>query len=127
MQKQHVIPALLFLALSIPAFAADLNCSIKPAKDAKPAALQKLAKVTQAEAEKTALARIKAASMKVKSGDLEVERGCLVYSFDIAVAGRRGVEEILVDAGTGKVLSRKHETAKQEAAEQAKDKAAAKK
>ncbi len=126
MQKQHVIPAVLFFALSIPVFAADLNCSIK-AKDDKPAALKKMAKVTKAEARKTALAAVKASSKKVKSGKLEVEDGCLVYSFDIAVTGKSGVEEVLVDAGTGKVLSQEHETPAKEAAERAKDKVTPKK
>jgi hypothetical protein len=50
-----------------------------------------------------------------------------VYSFDIAIPGKPGIEEIIVDAGTGKVLSHKHESAKQEAAEQAKDRAALRK
>ena len=79
------------------------------------------------EAQKAALAKIKASSTKIESSELEVERGCLVYSFDIAVSGKPGIEEIMVDAGTGKVLSHKHESAKQEAAEQAKDRAALRK
>ena len=49
---------------------------------------------------------------------------CLL--FDIRVSGKKGVEEVRVDAGTGKILSHKHETQKQEAAEQAKDKASSK-
>ena len=119
--------ALLFIALSTSASAAALSCSIRPDKDTLPAALQDLAKVTKAEAQKVALAKINASSTKIKSNELEVEQGCLVYSFDVAVSGKPGVEEIMVDAGTGKVLSHKHESAKQEAAEQAKDRAALKK
>ena len=119
--------ALLLLALSTSASAAGLSCSIRPAKGTPAAALQNLAKVTQAEAQGTALAKIKAASKKVGSSELEVERSCLVYSFDIAVSGKPGFEEILIDAGTGKVLSHKHESAKQEAAERAKDRAASRK
>jgi uncharacterized membrane protein YkoI len=86
-----------------------------------------LAKVTKAQAQSVALAKIKASSAKIESSELEVEQGCLVYSFDIAVSGKPGIEEIMVDAGTGKVISHKHETAKQEAAERAKDKADSKK
>jgi hypothetical protein len=44
-------------------------------------------------------------------------------NFDIAVEGRRGIQEVQVDAGNGKVLSSKHESPKAEAREQAKDKA----
>jgi uncharacterized membrane protein YkoI len=59
----------------------------------------------------------------IKEAELEVEHGCLVYSFDIAVAGRSGIEEIQVDAGNGKVLSSEHESEASEAAEKSKDKA----
>ncbi len=40
-----------------------------------------------------------------------------MYSFDLAVSGREGVEEVQVDAATGKVVSVKHEDAQSEAAE----------
>ena len=124
---RQVVLALLFLALSTSASAAALSCSIRPAKDTQPVALQTLAKVTPAEAQKAALAKIKASSTKIESSELEVEQGCLVYSFDIAVFGKPGIEEFMVDAGTGKILSHKHESAKQEVAEQTKDKAALRK
>ena len=52
--------------------------------------------------------------------DLEIEQGCLVYSFDVRVASKPGIEKIVVDAGSGKILSHTHETRKQAAAEQAK-------
>jgi iron-sulfur cluster repair protein YtfE (RIC family) len=54
----------------------------------------------------------------VEEGELEVEHGCLVYSFDIRVSGKEGAEEVLIDAGTGKVLSHTHESAEEETAEQ---------
>ena len=63
----------------------------------------------------------------MSKGELEVEDGCLVYSFDIKVAGKSGAEEVMVDAGNGKVLSRKHESAMKEAAENAADKVKPKK
>ena len=56
--------------------------------------------------------------------------GKLIYSFDIKVAGKSGIEEVAVDAMTGKVLVVEHESPKQEAKEKAadaaKEKAAAK-
>ena len=111
--------SLLFICLSVSAAAAKTPCSIHPPKDTPESALAGLAKVNKAEAEKAALAGFAnfATSATVAESELEVEDNCLVYSFDVRVAGHKGVEEVLVDAGTGKVLSRKHETSKQEAAE----------
>jgi len=75
------------------------------------AELARMAKVSQADAEKTALAAIEAkdADKKVVARELEVEHGYLIYSFDIKVAGKKGIEEVNVDAGDGKVLAREHE------------------
>jgi hypothetical protein len=118
-----LLGALLLVPLA--ASAAALPCSVRPAPDTPATALPGLAKVSQADAEHTAFTRITSSSKQVAHSELEIEQGCLVYAFDIRIAGKRGVEEILVDAGTGKILSHKHESPKQEAAEQAKDKAAA--
>jgi uncharacterized membrane protein YkoI len=122
--KGLVITVVIFMPLS--ASAAGLKCSIHPAKDTPTTALPGLVKVSQAEAQKTAFARIKAPSTAIAEGELEVEQGCLVYSFDIRIPGKPGIEEIMIDAGTGKMLSHKHESTKQEAAEKAKDKDKAK-
>ncbi len=73
------------------------------------------AKVSCADARKTALARVPNAA--VKSAELEVEDGKLVYSFDLAVRGKKGIEEVQVDAVSGQVVSVKHEDPKAEAAE----------
>jgi uncharacterized membrane protein YkoI len=75
------------------------------------AELTKMAKVSMADAEKTALAAVEAkdADKRVKERELEVERGYLIYSFNVAVTGRKGIEEIIVDAGTGKVLAHERE------------------
>jgi hypothetical protein len=106
--------------------AAPPTCSIHPKKGASKEELTAMAKVTQTEAQKTALATFKDPSKTtVKSAELEAENGCLVYSFDVEVAGKTGVQEIQIDAGNGKLLSNKHESPKAEAAEKAKDKAKA--
>lgn len=117
------IALVLLLLASFPVSAKQLSCSIHPSKDTQPQALSGLARISRADAQKTALARINAPSKQVVDGELEIEQGCLVYSFDIRISGKTGVEEIRVDAGTGGILSHKHESPKQEAAEQAKDKA----
>jgi hypothetical protein len=104
--------------------AAAPTCSIHPKNGATKEELAAMAKVTQADAQKGALATFKDPSKAtVKSAELEAEHGCLVYSFDIEVAGKTGVQEVQIDAGNGKVLSNKHESPKAEAAEKAKDKA----
>jgi Peptidase propeptide and YPEB domain len=105
-------------------FASPAPCSIHPPKGASKADLTSLAKVTEADARKAALASLKDPSKgTIKESELESEHGCLVYSFDIAVAGTSGIQEIQVDAGNGKVLSSQHESPKAEAAEKARDKA----
>jgi uncharacterized membrane protein YkoI len=79
------------------------------------AALRKEAKITEADARKTALAQVPGG--KVQSHELERENGKLIYSYDIKVSGKSGVEEVNVDAMTGEVVAHEHETAKAEAKE----------
>ncbi len=109
--------AVVLLAFSVPASADKLACSIKASKGATD--LKKMAKISMAAAQKTALAKQPGT---VSKSELEVEDGCLVYSFDIKIAGKSGAQEIMVDAGNGKVLSSKHESAAKEAAEKMGDK-----
>lgn len=125
--KWSTFLALMFLVtVAATASAAPPTCTIHPKKGATKEELAAMANVTQADAQKTALATLKDSSKAtVKSAELEAERGCLVYSFDIEVAGKTGVQEVQIDAGNGKVLSSKHESPKAEAAEKAKDKAKA--
>ena len=87
--------------------------------------LMSQAKVTEAEA--TAIALAKVPHGIVKSAELEVEHGRLVWSFDIARPSTTGVTEIQVDAKTGKIASVKKETPAQEAKEAKADAGAAKK
>src|ERR1700730_16279201 len=104
--------------------AAGMPCSVHPKKGAKKDELAAMAKVSQDEAQKEALASLKDSSKAtVKEAELEAEHGCLIYSFDIAIQGKSGIQEVEIDAGNGKVLSNKHESAASEAAEKAKDKA----
>ena len=116
----------LLLCVASALSAATVPCSIHPKKGARKDALDAMAKISQADAQKAAFAVLKnPAKAVVKDAELEAEHGCLVYSFDIALAGEPGIEEIQVDAGNGKVLSKKHESPAAEAAEKAKDKARA--
>jgi uncharacterized membrane protein YkoI len=79
------------------------------------AALRKEAKIVEADARKTALAAVPGG--KVQSHELERENGKLIYSYDIKVAGKSGVEEVNVDAMTGAIVAHEHEDAKTEAKE----------
>jgi uncharacterized membrane protein YkoI len=86
------------------------------------AQLLKEAKISKAQAEKTALAKVSHGA--IKSGELEREHGKLLWSFDIAVNGAKNITEVQVDAKNGKILSVQTETpgdqAKEAAADQAK-------
>ena len=122
--KYSIVYAMLFATLG--ANAASLPCSIHPRTGIADSELPALARVTRAAAEASALAAVKIHSATVTSGELEAEGGCLIYSFDIRVPGRK-VIEVAVDAGTGKVLSQKREGPRAQAAEAAADLAAASK
>ena len=92
------------------------------------AALQKEAKITEATARATALKEVPNGT--VKSSELERENGKLIYSYDITVPGKTGIDEVNVNAIDGTVVAKQHETPKSEKAEavkEAKEKKAAKK
>jgi uncharacterized membrane protein YkoI len=54
---------------------------------------------------------------QLREAELEREKGRLVYSFDLAVAGKSGIDEVLVDATTGEIVEVSHESAAEEARE----------
>lgn len=83
--------------------------------NASQAALRKEAKIAERDARKTALAVVP--NGKVQSHELERENGKLIYSYDIKVAGKSGVEEVNVDAMTGEIVAHEHEDARAEAKE----------
>ena len=76
-------------------------------------------RITEAAARTAALAMVKGGT--VKAGELETENRRLIYSFDIAQAGRTGIEEVQISAITGKLVSRHHESPAKEAVEAAAD------
>lgn len=67
-----------------------------------------------------ALATRRVPGGKAAEAELEMEDGRLVYSFDLAIAGKKGVEEVLVDAVSGAIVSVEHESPKAEARERGK-------
>ncbi len=78
-------------------------------------------RVDESQARGTALAAVPDAT--VKSQELEHEDGRWIYSYDLAVPGRSGIEEVHVDALTGKLVAREHEDEAAEAAEAAQEQA----
>jgi uncharacterized membrane protein YkoI len=79
------------------------------------AKLKAEAKVSESDAIATAEKQVP--NGKVEKGEIERENGKLIYSLDVKVPGKSGVEEVNVDAMTGGVVAKEHETAKQEKAE----------
>jgi len=83
------------------------------------AALQKEAKISEADARATALKEVPNGT--VKSEELEREHGKLIYSYDITVPGKSGIQEVNVNAIDGTVVAKEHESAKTEKKEAAKE------
>ena len=124
--------------LALVALAASAGAQAPPKGAAHPAAhkkvetqaeLQKEAKMTMADAR--ALAQKTVPNGKIASGEIEREGGKLIYSFDMKVPGKSGIDEVNIDAMTSTLVSNQHETPKDEKAEAKADakpaKAAAKK
>ena len=87
------------------------------------AELQKEAKISEETARATALKEVPNGT--VKSSELEREKGKLIYSYDITVPGKTGIDEVNVNAIDGSVVGKQHEspkTEKKEAAQEAKEK-----
>ena len=97
-------------------FAAAATFAAQPSE----AELVKRAKITKAEAEQIALAKVSRGI--VKSAEIEKEKGRIVWSFDIAQPGTHDITEILVDAKTGEIISARTESPRDQAIEAAADK-----
>ena len=103
------------------ASAAGVPCSIHLTHSTPPTDLLRFTKVSMVQARATALSSLGAPSATVAEGELEVEAGCLIYSFDVHLPRHRNTDEVWVDPGTGKVLSHTQETPAQQSAERAQD------
>jgi uncharacterized membrane protein YkoI len=90
-----------------------MKCKEKEGSEAK---LEAQAKITKAEATKIALDKVPGGT--IKEGDIEKEKGKLLWSFDIATPGTKDITEVQVDAMTGQVL----DVSKESVAEQEKEK-----
>jgi len=116
MIKRLMTCALIAMFAASPLIAQQTAAKVNP--------LLKDAKVTEAAARQSALAKVPGG--KIRESELEKENGKLVWSFDIKVEGKSGIEEVQVDALSGDIVSVEHETPKDEAKEALAEKAKAK-
>lgn len=121
MKRGAIVAACALLAFVCRARAANLPCQVHASNNAKKEELAAKAKVSEPNARAAALAALNVGPEKavVQESELEVEDGCVVYSYDIRVAGEKGVREVLIDAGSGKVLKTEHESEDREKKEKA--------
>lgn len=66
------------------------------------------AKIPRADAEKIALGKVPGGT--IKEGEIEKEKGKVVWSFDISQPGTTDITEVQVDAMTGDIVSVEKET-----------------
>jgi len=113
MKTKTMICSLLAAGLLAAGFAACVSPEAKQAK------LQARTKITKAEAEKTALAKVPNGT--VTEAELEEEHGKLIWSFDISTPGAKDITEVAVNAITGELVSVEHETPEEQAKEKRED------
>ena len=119
------IKTIICIILSLGLVTGVLTNAVAGDKKAAQAKLEAKAKVSKANATKTALAKVPGG--KVKEVELEEEKGKLIWSFDIAIPGSKDIKEVAVDAITGEVVSVETETPAEQAKEKADKKKEAKK
>ncbi len=73
------------------------------------------AKLSKEQAEKIAMTKVPGG--KIKEGELEMEGGVLLWSFDVATEGSKNITEVNINAVTGKVVSVDVETPEAQAKE----------
>jgi hypothetical protein len=91
----------------------------KESEKASEAKLEAQAKITKAEAMKIALDKVPGGT--IKEGDIEKEKGKLLWSFDIATPGIKDITEVQVDAITGAIIDISKETVADQAKEKKED------
>ena len=99
----------LFLAAPL-ASAQKPDCSIRPPRGTGQSELRSLAKISSKDAEARAVLSVAPNKVNaIMSSEVEVVNGCLAWPFDLRFANKGGVQEVMVDAGDGKILSSEYE------------------
>ena len=101
MNTKHIIGTLVVAALLAGCASEESN------KEAKQARLMAEARISQTDAQTTALAQVPNGT--VKESELEKEHGKLIWSFDIATPGTKDISEVNIDAVNGTVVSKEIE------------------
>lgn len=104
----RVLCLLFAVSIAPVALCAQGTAAARPVKvtEDKPGLLKR-AKISADSATKLAVAAVP--NGRVTKGEIEEEKGKLIYSFDIKVPGKGGIEEIHIDPTTGAVVGREHE------------------
>ncbi|MEP6620928.1 MAG: PepSY domain-containing protein [bacterium] len=105
MRIKPVVPFVLALCCALTLTA---GAQSNKKKEESQAALQKEARMTMADARAMAMRTVPNAT--IQAGEIEREGGKLIYSFDMKVAGKSGIDEVNIDAMTSKLISKEHET-----------------
>lgn len=87
--------------------------------EGKEARLMSQAKISKETAQASALAKVPGGT--VKEGELEKEKGKLIWSFDISTPDSKDIKEVAVDAITGDVIAVDTESPADQAKEAAED------
>jgi hypothetical protein len=103
------------IASTAVAAAAKPECSIRPPRGATQGELSRLSKITQRDAEARAIASVAPERVSsIMTSDVEAENGCLVWPIDLRFENKPGLQEVVIDAGDGKVLSSEYMAPKTE-------------
>jgi hypothetical protein len=103
-RSKTALIAMLAIVVAAPALAAQ-SVTVK---EEKPGLLKK-AKITSEAAIATAQARLPKA--KLTTAEIEEENGKLIYSFDFTTDGKTGIDEVNINALTGKQVGKvEHES-----------------
>lgn len=81
-----------------------------------------LAQATVKEADAAKIAQAKYPNAHIRAVELENEDGRLIYSYELKTPGRSGIDEVNVNAKTGKLVNTEHEGPKAEGKEAAQEK-----
>lgn len=123
MKFHRLVAAALVTLAAVSAGAQKANADQEKNAKKEEAALRATAKVSEDSARAIALKVVPGAT--VQAAEIEKEKGKVIWSFDLKVAGKKGIEEVNVNAMTGKVVGHAHESDAKEAKE-TKDEAKAK-
>ncbi len=116
MKLKNIVGSIITVGLLLGGF----GCATEKEDKGKSAKLEASAKISRAEAERTALAKVPGGT--IKEGELEKEKGKLLWSFDISTPGTKDITEVQVDAQTGAIIAVDKETPSDESKEKKKEK-----